>query len=93
MKIDRAGKHHATNPDIKDYKGIYADSVKEKKYFCPVTGAHFEFKDMYRRIQQLLQLSPTLEEKDFTVSTVKDHNFKTEQTLPDKPLTSRAKLN
>jgi len=77
-------KNYATEKMNENYKGIYADVVKDKKYICPVTGAHFEFKDMYRRIQKLLMLTPMIEELDLTQSSVK------EQTISDKPLT---KLN
>ena len=53
------GKNFKTNPLIADtaaellnYKGIYAENNEdEAKYTCPVTGAHFEYNDMCRRIK------------------------------------------
>ena len=34
-----------------NYKGIYAeDDNSDTKYTCPVTGAHFEFNDICRRL-------------------------------------------
>jgi len=36
----------STNSDINNYKGIQAGSNECNKYFCPATGAHFEFKEM-----------------------------------------------
>ena len=40
----------STNSDINNYKGIQAGSNECNKYFCPATGAHFEFKELSRRI-------------------------------------------
>ena len=43
--VDTAG-------ELLNYKGIYADNNEdEAKYTCPVTGAHFEFNDMCRRMK------------------------------------------
>lgn len=35
--------------DEHNFKGIYADAPKEK-YIDPVTGAHFQYRDLYQRI-------------------------------------------
>lgn len=39
--------------DLNNYKGIYANEDAGVKYTCPVTGAHFEFKDLCKRINRL----------------------------------------
>ena len=36
-----------------NYKGIYFADEEDKKYTCPVTGAHFEFIDMCRRLKHV----------------------------------------
>ncbi len=39
--------------DFKNYKGIYANDEAGQKYQCPETGAHFEFKDLCRRMVKI----------------------------------------
>lgn len=36
--------------DATNYKGLYAGEPKEK-FMDPDTGAHFEYEDLYRRIE------------------------------------------
>lgn len=36
--------------DLINYKGIYFNDDQGNKFTDPVTGAHFEFKDMCKRI-------------------------------------------
>lgn len=52
------------NIDFANYKGIYAEDDTEQKYTCPVTGAHFEFNDICRRLSKVLTFRKTLEEKE-----------------------------
>jgi len=40
--------------DFNNYKGIYADDDAGQKYQCPETGAHFEPKDLCRRIYSIV---------------------------------------
>lgn len=40
------------NIDYNNYKGIYAEDDAGQKYQCPETGAHFEPKDLCRRLYQ-----------------------------------------
>ena len=42
----------AQQSDLINYKGIYFDDDKEK-YSCPITGAHFEFQDVCRRLKTI----------------------------------------
>lgn len=42
------------NVDFNNYKGIYADDDAGQKYQCPDTGAHFEPKDLCRRIYAIV---------------------------------------
>ena len=42
-------------PEITHYKGIYFNDEEGQKYTCPISGAHFEFNDMCRRVQSIKQ--------------------------------------
>jgi hypothetical protein len=50
------------NMDLKNYKGIYANDDNTQKYQCPVTGAHFEVKDLCRRLQKVIEIRKPMEE-------------------------------
>ena len=39
--------------DLANYKGIYYDDDAGQKYQCPITGAHFEYYDMFRRLNKI----------------------------------------
>lgn len=39
--------------DFQNYKGIYANDESGQKYQCPETGAHFEYKDLCRRMMRI----------------------------------------
>jgi hypothetical protein len=54
------------NIDFANYKGIYAEDESEQKYTCPVTGAHFEFNDVCRRLTKLMTFRKGLEDKEKT---------------------------
>ena len=43
------------NIDFTNYKGIYADDDAGQKYQCPETGAHFEPKDLCKRVYKIIQ--------------------------------------
>jgi hypothetical protein len=43
------------NIDFNNYKGIYADDEGGEKYTCPETGAHFEPKDLCKRIYKIIE--------------------------------------
>jgi hypothetical protein len=38
-----------------NYKGIYFGDDQGQKYTDPETGAHFEYKDMCKRLQKVMQ--------------------------------------
>ena len=46
-----------------NYKGIYFNDDPNSKYTCPVTGAHFEFKDMCNRLKKVVQWRVIFENK------------------------------
>ena len=46
-----------------NYKGIYFNDDPNTKYTCPVTGAHFEFKDMCQRMKKVMQWRRIFESK------------------------------
>eukprot|EP00826_Nyctotherus_ovalis_P019495 TRINITY_DN1600_c0_g2_i1.p1 TRINITY_DN1600_c0_g2~~TRINITY_DN1600_c0_g2_i1.p1 ORF type:complete len:162 (+),score=34.33 TRINITY_DN1600_c0_g2_i1:133-618(+) len=41
--------------DLNNYKGIFYDNTEQKKYQDEITGAHFEYHDMIRRLGKLQQ--------------------------------------
>ena len=41
--------------DLINYKGIYYNDDAGQKYTDPETGAHFEFRDMCKRLSRILQ--------------------------------------
>ena len=43
------------NIDFNNYKGIYAEDDAGQKYQCPETGAHFEPKDLCKRIYRIIE--------------------------------------
>lgn len=50
---DNKGKEKDEDLDdinFDNYKGIYANEENGQKYQCPETGAHFEYKDLCKRI-------------------------------------------
>lgn len=49
------------NIDFNNYKGIYADDDAGQKYTCPVTGAHFEPRDLCKRIYKVIDKRKPLE--------------------------------
>ena len=50
------------NIDFANYKGIYAEEESDTKYTCPVTGAHFEFNDVCKRLAKVLAGRKRMEE-------------------------------
>lgn len=61
------GNQIAHNDDLDDldfgnYKGIYANEENGQKYQCPETGAHFEPKDLCRRLNKVLEKRKVYEE-------------------------------
>ena len=52
------------NVDFANYKGIYAEDDADQKYTCPVTGAHFEFNDVCRRLGKVMASRKRMEEQE-----------------------------
>ena len=52
----------ADDMDLKNYKGIYANEVNTQKYQCPITGAHFEVKDLCRRLSKVIDQRKPMED-------------------------------
>jgi hypothetical protein len=48
--------------DLKNYKGIYANEDNTQKYQCPITGAHFEVKDLCRRLSKVIDQRKHMED-------------------------------
>ena len=59
-----AAKDHddIDNVDFNNYKGIYAEEENDQKYTCPITGAHFEFNDICRRLGKISHQRKKMEE-------------------------------
>lgn len=49
--------------DLQNYKGIYANDEAGQKYQCPETGAHFEPKDLCKRLIRMYEKRKELEEQ------------------------------
>ena len=49
--------------DLKNYKGIYANDENSQKYQCPITGAHFEVKDLCRRLNKVIEIRKPIEDQ------------------------------
>lgn len=52
---EQADGDDVENIDFNNYKGIYADDDAGQKYQCPETGAHFEPKDLCKRIYKIIE--------------------------------------
>ena len=50
-----AGANGGGGDDLINYKGIYYNDDAGQKYTDPETGAHFEFRDMCKRLTRILQ--------------------------------------
>jgi hypothetical protein len=48
---------------LKNYKGIYANDDNNQKYQCPITGAHFEVKDLCRRLTKVIEVRKPIEDQ------------------------------
>ena len=46
-----------------NYKGIYFNDDPNSKFTDPVTGAHFEFKDMCARLNQVVKWRRAMEKQ------------------------------
>lgn len=49
--------------DLQNYKGIYANDDAGQKYQCPETGAHFEPKDLCKRLIKMYEKRKIFEEQ------------------------------
>ena len=49
--------------DLMNYKGIYFNDDPNSKFTCPDTGAHFQFRDMCQRLQQVLKWRKAMEKQ------------------------------
>ena len=49
--------------NLLNYKGIYFNDDPNSKYTCPHTGAHFEFKDMCHRLNDVIKWRKVYEQK------------------------------
>ena len=58
---DLEAEEDVDNIDFNNYKGIYADDDAGQKYTCPLTGAHFEPRDLCKRIYKIIDKRKPLE--------------------------------
>ena len=91
MKIKVTSNTKKPSKDkLNDYKGIHHDT-KNKKYQDKLTGAHFEYKDMCRKLSALLKEKATAsipkEDEKRDVTKVKIQVLK-DQTNNPKDLTA-----
>lgn len=53
--VAKANEHgDIDNIDFANYKGIYGDEDAQQKYQCPETGAHFEPRDLCKRLYKVV---------------------------------------
>jgi len=63
-----SGQHQMQDDDhdnvaaLNNYKGIYANDDNTQKYQCPITGAHFEVKDLCRRLTKVIEIIKPIED-------------------------------
>jgi transcription initiation factor IIE alpha subunit len=50
-----------------NYKGIYFDDDSGEKFQCPETGAHFEYFDMYRRLQKIKKSREKIDKSESSI--------------------------
>lgn len=53
-----------------NYKGIYFDDDSGEKYQCPETGAHFEYIDMYRRLNKIKKSRDKMEKAESSIENI-----------------------
>lgn len=68
-EVTHADEEDGDNVDLKNYKGIYANEDNGQKYQCPVTGAHFEIKDLCRRLTKVIEKRKPLEDEIYGTTT------------------------
>ncbi|TNV82167.1 hypothetical protein FGO68_gene6086 [Halteria grandinella] len=67
--------------DLINYKGIYFNDDQGQKYTDPVTGAHFEYKDMCRRLHKAMLQRDALDKQiDKAVVVSQSQNFNQQQS-------------
>jgi hypothetical protein len=52
MQLEKADSD-IDNIDFNDFKGIYFEEDPNRKYQDPVTGCHFEYYDLCKRMMKL----------------------------------------
>ena len=67
-------------PDYNNYKGIYFNDDPGQKYQDPETGAHFEYRDMCRRLNTLIKVQQRKQEAELY------QNLHTEPPARELPL-------
>lgn len=72
MKIKLTVKHRCSDSeeiieDAHNYKGMYFED-NEEKYQDPVTGAHFEFKDISNKLEWIRQERCKSESREISIS-------------------------
>lgn len=60
MGLDKADSD-IDNIDFNDFKGIYFDDDPNRKFQDPVTGCHFEYYDLCKRMVKLKSLRKKLD--------------------------------
>ena len=61
--VDKDADSDIDNLDFQNFKGIYIDEDPNRKFQDPVTGCHFEYYDLCKRLAKLKQLRKKLDEQ------------------------------
>lgn len=40
--------------DVMNYKGMFAEEDVDTKFICPITGAHFQYMQLYRILDKVM---------------------------------------
>ena len=78
--------------DLINYKGIYYDDDSGVKFQCPITGAHFEYVDMFRRLKKIFNQRQKQEKAEKQAAIVQDKQVEVTATSELKQ-NVEAKLN
>ena len=72
--MQQAAHDEGESQDLNNYKGIYANDDNSQKYQCPVTGAHFEVKDLCRRLTKVIEVRKPIEDQIYGTTTTTTSN-------------------
>ena len=70
--------------DFGNYKGAFANDEHGQKYQCPETGAHFEPKDLCKRLIRVIDKRKAMEEQIYGNSKCSQNEMFTSSIMSEK---------